>query len=227
VSPPTEVPFETTHEAGVARLQFVQTILETRILDRLLEFLAELAASDPAPPILICSLHPSVFLAGAHLGEIAGLDATTCVGYARRGRRVVRALGDYPAPAVAAIDGSCSGGGFDLALGCDTIVAGPNARFHHPGVRRGLVTGWSGTTVLPGWLGPSLVRRALVAAQPLTPKELATVGVVTEAHGDPVAHGMQLARDLAAIDSRRLHLWRLLRGPGFVDRFRATVVHKL
>jgi enoyl-CoA hydratase/carnithine racemase len=90
-----------------------------------------------------------------------------------------------------------------------------------------LVTGWSGTTVLPDWLGPRQVRRALVAAQPLTPDELAAVGLVTSVNGDPVTRGMEMARDLAAIDSSRLFLWRLLRRPGFVDRFRATVVHKL
>lgn len=227
MSPPNDLPFETSHGAGVTRLQFVQTILETRVLDRLLEFLAVQSQRGVPPPILLCSDHPTVFLAGAHLGEIAELDATTCIGYARRGRRVVQAFSEYPAPTVAAIDGSCSGGGFDLALGCDAIVAGPNARFHHPGVRRGLVTGWSGTTVLPGLLGPNLVRRALVAAQPLTPEELAAVGLVTKVNGDPVIRGMEMARDLAAADSRRMDLWRLLRGPGFVDRFRATVVHKL
>jgi enoyl-CoA hydratase/carnithine racemase len=227
VSPPTDLPFEAVREAGVTRLQFVRTILETRILDRLLEFLAQSARCDPVPPVVMCSRHPTVFLAGAHLGEIARLDATTCVRYARRGRRVVRALGEYPAPTVAAIDGSCSGGGFDLALGCDAIVAGSQASFQHPGVRRGLVTGWSGTTVLPEWLGSSLVRRALIAAQPLTPGELAAVGLVTTVHGDPVARGLEMARDLAALDSRRLVLWRSLREPGFVDRFRATVVHKL
>jgi enoyl-CoA hydratase len=227
VRPPAKRAFEAKHEADVTRLKFVQTILETLLLDQLLEFLEELAKSNPAPPILAYSHHPTVFLAGAHLGEIAGLDATACVGYARRGRQVVQAISDYPAPTVAAVDGSCSGGGFDLALACDVIVAGPNARFHHPGVRRGLVTGWSGTTVLPDCLGPRQVRRALVAAQPLTPDELAAVGLVTSVNGDPVTRGMEMARDLAAIDSSRLFLWRLLRRPGFVDRFRATVVHKL
>jgi enoyl-CoA hydratase/carnithine racemase len=43
----------------------------------------------------------------------------------------------------------CTGGGFDLALACDRIVAADTATFSHPGVRRGLVTGWGARSACP------------------------------------------------------------------------------
>ena len=94
-----------------------------------------LVEEDPVSPVVLRSAHPSVFLAGAHLAEIAALDAASCKPYADRGRRVVEHIENHPAPAVAAVNGSCSGGGFDLVLACDTIVAGAGASFQHSAAR--------------------------------------------------------------------------------------------
>jgi enoyl-CoA hydratase/carnithine racemase len=212
---------------GVTVLEFASPILSLDVLDGLSLTLETLAAENAPVPLVLCSAHPSVFLAGAHLAEIANLDASSSGPYARRGRRAIRNLEKHPAPTVAAINGSCSGGGFDLVLACDALIAGPGARFSHPGIRRGLVTGWSGTTRLPSALGSATARAALLETRELDPVFLSFHGAIHQTGEDPLATATEKALQMASLDPSRCRLWRALRGPGFIDRFHAFVVHKL
>lgn len=211
---------------GVLLVSLLRPVLAEEVLVEIGAVLATrfLGGVDP---MVLGSSHPTVFAAGADLGEIEKLDAAACVRYAELGRRVVRLLAEYPAPTVAAVRGSCYGGGFDLVLSCDRIIAGPKAVFQHPGVRRGLVTGWSGTTVLPETLGSSVARRVLVEGNPTTAAEMKDIGLVHEISDRPDLDAVQMAISLGALEPERFALWRSLSRPGFIDRFRATVVHKL
>ncbi len=215
-----------TRVPGAIILSFVSPILSRRVLDSLISTLESAAQGDVAP-LILSSDDPRVFLAGAHLGEIACIDAAASVAYARRGRQVVELLGGFPAPTIASVDGPCSGGGFDLVLACDLVVAGTRARFSHPGIRRGLVTGWSGTIRLPDALGVQAARTALLEARDLEADSLVASDAVILTEGDPLTGAIESARRLAALDPERWRLWRSLRGPGFVDRFRTSVIHKL
>ncbi|MDH3814807.1 MAG: enoyl-CoA hydratase/isomerase family protein [Acidobacteriota bacterium] len=212
---------------GVTVLEFESPILSLDVLDGLSSTLESLAVKDAPDPLVICSAHQSVFLAGAHLAEIADLDASSSGPYARRGRRAIRNLENHRAPVVCAINGTCSGGGFDLALTCDALIVGPGARFSHPGVRRGLVTGWSGTTRLPSALGSAAARAALLETRELDPTTLSFCGAILRTAENPLAAATEKARQMASLDPMRWSMWRGLRGPGFIDRFHAFVVHKL
>ena len=221
------VGIEIERQPGVSVVTFSSPILSLDVLDGLSLTLETLAAENAPVPLVLCSAHPSVFLAGAHLAEIANLDASSSGPYARRGRRAIRNLEKHPAPTVAAINGSCSGGGFDLVLACDALIAGPGARFSHPGIRRGLVTGWSGTTRLPSALGSATARAALLETRELDPVFLSFHGAIHQTAEDPLATATEKALQMASLDPSRCRLWRALRGPGFIDRFHAFVVHKL
>jgi enoyl-CoA hydratase/carnithine racemase len=199
-------------------------ILSLAVLDQIEESVAALEAE--AWPLVLRSEHPSVFLAGADLHEIADLDPSTCTGYAQRGRRVLRALERHPAPIVAAVHGFCAGGGFDLVLSCDAVIVGPRARFEHPGVRRGLVTGWSGSTRLPSAVGRPGSRSVLLECLGIDARAAVSCGLAASLSADPVRTAASTALRLSRLDPCRIELWRRLRGPRFVDRFRASVVHK-
>lgn len=215
------------HLPGVTVLEFASPILSLKALAGLSAALESLAAETKPDPLLLCSAHPSVFLAGAHLAEIATLDASSCGPYARNGRSAIGDLEQFPAPTIVAINGSCSGGGFDLILACDALIAGPGARFSHPGVRRGLVTGWSGTTSLPSALGSATARTALLETRELDPVAFSYHGAIVRTDENPIVAATEKAREMASLDPRRYRLWRGLRGSDFIDRFYAFVVHKL
>jgi enoyl-CoA hydratase len=197
------------------------------VLEGLRSTLEQLSSKSERRPVILHSGHGSVFLAGAHLGEIAVLDVVASASYARLGREVIEKVRSFPAPTVAAVNGSCTGGGFDLILACDVLVTGPNARFGHPGIRRGLITGWSGTTHLPTAAGRTNAVAALLETRELDADRLESRGSVRQVDDDPLAEACTVAQRLASLEPSRWRLWRALRGPDFIDRFHASVVHKL
>lgn len=192
-------------------LSFSSPVVTAAMLRELHGQLTRLAAEPSPAPLVLTSDHRRIFLAGADLSEIVALDPASSVAYARLGRRAIGALYSYPAPTVAAVDGSCSGGGFDLVLACDAVVASPAAWFSHPGVQRGLVTGWGGTSSLPRRLGRSMARLALFEGCSLAAAQLAKTGIVHTVTESPVASAYHLARRLATLHRSRLLLWRSLR----------------
>ena len=78
-------------DGGVTAITFNRPILTRAVLTELGRVLTVLAARDRPSPIVLASAHPTIFLAGAHLAEIAELDGHSCISYARLGRSVVAA----------------------------------------------------------------------------------------------------------------------------------------
>jgi enoyl-CoA hydratase/carnithine racemase len=216
-----------TRENGVLEIQLHAPLLAVAVLEALDSTLMAIADDSTPWPVVIRGGHPTIFLAGAHLAEIANLDATSARGYARRGRAVIDRLSHHPAPVVASVHGSCSGGGFDLVLGCDSVVAGPTTTFQHPGAARGLVTGWGGTERLTARIGRRLATAVLLEGRKLAAADALTLGLVHEIDTEPTATARRRARELAVLSPERLATWRQLRDGRFVDRFRAVMVHRL
>ena len=212
---------------GADHVVLTTPILSIGVLASLASTLRQLARQAAPGPLVLSSDHPTVFLAGADLREIATLDPTSCIRYAESGRAIVDLLENHPAPTVAASAGSCSGGGFDVVMACDAVVAGPAASFEHPGVRRGLVTGWSGTVAAPAAIGPSLSRALFIEGRRLDSQTALELGLVSRISADPVRGAVEKAHELARLHPSRVRLWRQLKRRRFVDRFRASVIHKL
>ena len=102
-------------------------------------------------------------------------------------------------PLIAAVEGFAMGGGFELALGCDLIVAAENAKFGLPEVKRGLIAAGGGVIRLPKRIPHHLAMEFLLTGEPVTGRragELGLVNRVTPA-GDAAAVALQLAEKLA------------------------------
>lgn len=216
-------PFRRERLGPVLALVFEQPLLRVSVLEALERALAE----APGEAVVLCSRHPRIFLAGADLGEILRLDHCTSRGYAEVGRRVLAGVAAHPRPVVAAVDGACTGGGFDLVLACDRVVVGAGARFAHPGVRRGLVTGWGGTTAAPPILGPAGSRRAFLTGLELSAAAAVAGGWAIAGGVSPAERAAFEADRLGRLHPARMAAWRSFRSGSFVDRFRAVVVHSV
>jgi enoyl-CoA hydratase len=116
------------------------------------------------------------FAAGADVGELA--DATPIELY--ENRRIDRwdAIRALRTPLVAAVSGYCLGGGCELAMACDLIVASETAQFGQPEINLGILPGAGGTQRLPRAVGKSLAMDVILTGRFLSADEALRAGLV-------------------------------------------------
>jgi enoyl-CoA hydratase len=150
------------------------------------------------------------------VGVLTGAGGTFCAGmdlkaFARGSRPVLPGRGfggltrvDVRKPLIAAVEGWALGGGFELVLACDLIVAAQDARFGFPEVTRGLVPSEGGLVRLPHRLPYHVALRVLLTGQPLPAPEAERYGLVSELTAPGAA--LDGALDLAAQVARNAPL---------------------
>jgi enoyl-CoA hydratase len=177
----------------------------TEMLSDLEEFAKALDTfSREASAVIIHSTRPAGFCAGADLRELyqgaAPLDVEARVAGVReflhRIHAVLNALDDSPLTTIAAVHGVCFGGGFELALACDLIIADKMARFCFPELRLGLIPGFGGIPRLKRDLGNAIVRDLLLTGRSMNAQKAAAVGLASQVAGEGEA--LRVARATAA-----------------------------
>ncbi|MCH7765017.1 MAG: enoyl-CoA hydratase/isomerase family protein [Acidobacteria bacterium] len=171
-------------------------------LERFVEALQ--AAEGQAHAVILRSTLPSGFCAGADLRELyrrmqelpqaermAGLRD-----FLKRIHKVMNALDASPLTTIAAVHGVTFGGGFELALACDLIIADKMARFCFPELRLGLIPGFGGIPRLKRDLGNALVRDLLLTGRSINATRAHAVGLVSQVTAEGQA--LKVARATAA-----------------------------
>ncbi len=149
-------------------------------------------ASEAQPLIIAGNTH--FFSVGADLNEIAELTGPEAFEFSRMGQTLMNAIAAFPAPVIAAVEGHCMGGGFDLALACHRRIAAPNAVFGHRGAALGLITGWGGTQRLPRLIGKGRALELFVAAERVTAQRAIAIGLIEAIAQDPIAEAVHQLR---------------------------------
>lgn len=140
----------------------VRNALNTALLARLASALDRLAGDLTCRALLICGAEGH-FAAGADIGEIENKTRADGEGDPRKGYwSRIRA---FPKPMVAAIDGFCLGGGFELALMADCLVLGATARLGLPETNLGLVPGAGGSQRLTALVGRARAMRMVLTGE--------------------------------------------------------------
>ena len=85
---------------------------------------------------------------------------------------------DYPKPLIAAVNGIALGGGFEVAMACDLVVAADNVQFGLPAVRRGIYAGGGGVHRLPRQVPLKLAMETLLTGTPMTAQRALEIGIV-------------------------------------------------
>jgi enoyl-CoA hydratase len=109
---------------------------------------------------------------------------------------VLNLIDASPAPTIAAVHGVTFGGGFELALACDLIIADKTARFCFPELRLGLIPGFGGIPRLKRDLGNAVVRDLLLTGRSISAAKAQAVGLVSQVVGEGSA--LRVARATAA-----------------------------
>lgn len=111
------------------------------------------AAEDDAVRAVVLTGGDSVFAAGADIGELAAHTATSILTDERP--RHWKTIREFPKPLIAAINGFSLGGGNELAMHADILIAGESAQFGQPEVNLGIIPGAGGTQRLTRAVGKS------------------------------------------------------------------------
>ncbi|HEX8816059.1 MAG TPA: enoyl-CoA hydratase/isomerase family protein [Terriglobales bacterium] len=162
--------------------------------------------------LIIYSRQSAGFCAGADLRELYWRSQELEKGAAQRGVReflerihaVMNRIDASPLTTIAAVHGVTFGGGFELALVCDLIIAGKMARFCFPELRLGLVPGFGGIPRLKRDLGNAVVRDLLLTGRSWNATKAQQAGLVSQVvgEGEALRVARATATQLAKFDRR-------------------------
>lgn len=156
-------------------------------------------SQDEAVRCIVLTGTEKAFCAGADLNEY--VDATTIDVLLRDMHLLWGAIAECPKPVIAAVNGYALGGGCELAMHADIIVAGKSATLGQPEVRIGLMPGAGGTQRLTRAIGKFRAMRLLLTGQSITAAEAFAMGLVSAVvpDGEVLPDALKLAGTVAAL----------------------------
>lgn len=182
-------------QVGLARINRprVRNALNSTVLRELAEAL-EGFDNDPAIGAMVITGDDQAFAAGADIKEMAGSSAIDMLtrSYIPQFDR----LRGIRKPVIAAVSGWCLGGGNELAMSCDMIVASETARFGQPEINLGVIPGAGGTQRLTRAVGKALAMEMVLNNRMLNAEEALNFGLIN--HVVPVERYLEEALQLAA-----------------------------
>ena len=174
--------------------------LNDQVRQRLASHFQTLGA-DPAIRVIVLTGDSRCFAAGADLRD---LSTSTAIGlYGRHGERYWEAIARCPKPVIAAVNGFALGGGCELAMHCDLIVAGESAQFAQPEIKVGVMPGAGGTQRLVRAVGKFQALRMLFTGCLVKAPQALAMGLVSEVVADEstLARALELATEIARLPS--------------------------
>jgi 3-hydroxyacyl-CoA dehydrogenase/enoyl-CoA hydratase/3-hydroxybutyryl-CoA epimerase/3-hydroxyacyl-CoA dehydrogenase/enoyl-CoA hydratase/3-hydroxybutyryl-CoA epimerase/enoyl-CoA isomerase len=172
---------------GIAVITFDQpdsraNTMGQAVLGEFEALLGKLAKRSDLRGLVIRSSKPGMFIAGADIRELGGARVTPeqIQAVTQRGLGVMAAVEALPFPSVAAIDGSCMGGGLELSLACDYRLAGshPKTELGLPEVKIGIIPAWGGTQRLTRLIGPALAAELICGGEAVNGQRARELGLV-------------------------------------------------
>jgi enoyl-CoA hydratase len=155
--------------------------------------------NDDTTRCIILTGGDRVFAGGADIRDMAERSPIELL--ARRGERFWQAIASCPKPIIAAVNGWALGGGCELAMHADIIVAGEGAKFGQPEVKVGIMPGAGGTQRLTRTVGKFLAMKILLTGEPFAARDAQSMGLVSEVVPDAevMPRAMVLAQAIAAM----------------------------
>jgi enoyl-CoA hydratase/3-hydroxyacyl-CoA dehydrogenase len=142
----------------------------------------ERVEADPTLRVVVLTGEGNAFVAGADIKEMVTKTPLEAREFTQLGHKVFRRIEEMDAIVIAAINGYALGGGMEMALACDIILASEKARVGLPEVGLGIHPGFGGTQRLPRLVGRWKAKELILTAQQLSAKEAKEIGLVNEVY---------------------------------------------
>jgi enoyl-CoA hydratase/carnithine racemase len=157
------------------------------------------AGEDEAVRCVVLTGNEKSFAAGADIKEMAGAGTIDMV--LRGTHKLWRTIAACPKPVIAAVNGFALGGGCELAMTCDIVIAGESAKFGQPEVKIGIIPGGGGTQRLTRVAGKYKAMRYILTGDLFGAKEAFEMGLVSEIVPDAEVEkrAIEMAQQVAAL----------------------------
>ncbi|MCU6677299.1 2,3-dehydroadipyl-CoA hydratase PaaF [Leclercia tamurae] len=158
----------------------------------------EAAATDSEISVCVISGNERFFAAGADLNEMAEKDLAATLNDIRP--QLWGRINAFSKPLIAAVNGYALGAGCELALLCDVVIAGDNARFGLPEITLGIMPGAGGTQRLIRSVGKSLASKMVLTGESITARQALAAGLVSDVYPETLT--LEYALQQAALMAR-------------------------
>ena len=172
-----------TRQGRVLHLTLNRPAARNALNNALLSELAttlEAAADDSEISVCVISGNERFFAAGADLNEMAEKDLAATLNDIRP--QLWARINAFSKPLIAAVNGYALGAGCELALLCDVVIAGENARFGLPEITLGIMPGAGGTQRLIRSVGKSLASKMVLTGESITARQALAAGLVSDVY---------------------------------------------
>ena len=176
----------------------VRNALNVAVRQQLADHFAALGA-DATTRCIIITGGEKVFAGGADLRDM--VDRSPVDLLLRHSERLWQPIASCPKPVIAAVNGYAVGGGCELAMLADIIVAGEGASFGQPEIRVGIMPGAGGTQRLTRAVGKFRAMRMLLTGEPVPARDALAMGLVSEVvpDADVLDTALRIAKTIAAM----------------------------
>ncbi len=170
--------------------------LNMQLVGELADALAEFDRDNEIRCMVITGAGDRAFAAGADIKEMSDKSPIEMM---LSGFEAWQRIKQIRKPLIAAVGGYALGGGCELALNCDMIVASENARFGQPEINLGVIPGAGGTQRLTRTVGKYLAMEMVLTGKPFTAEQMAQHGLVNQVvpKGEHLTAALKLAREVA------------------------------
>lgn len=174
--------------------------LNAATLAEIADAVARIAGDPDARVLLVTGMGDKAFVAGADISAMQSMSTLEAQAFSEQGTRVMQAVEALPIPVIALVNGYALGGGCELAMACDWIVASERAVFGQPEVSLGIPPGFGGTQRLARLIGRALAMELVTTGRQIKADEALRVGLanIVVAPEKLAEKGLELARLIAS-----------------------------
>ncbi|XXG77917.1 hypothetical protein AAC387_Pa08g1970 [Persea americana] len=189
-------------DTGIVKVELdrpeVKNAIGKDMLKRLQDTLKSISEDSKANVVMICSLVPKVFCAGADLKERKLMSPSEVHFFVNSLRSTFSYLEALSIPTIAVIEGAALGGGLEMILACDLRICGEHAVFGLPETGLAIIPGAGGTTRLPRIVGKAVAKELIFTGRKIVGKDALLMGLVNHCvpAGEAYLKALQVAREI-------------------------------
>lgn len=157
----------------------VLNALNLKVIAELTQAFTAVGGTPDVRVVILAGAGDRAFIAGADIGAMSQMGPKEAMAFSRAGQRLTTTMENIPQIIIAKVQGFALGGGCEVAMACDIVVAVKRAKFGQPEVGLGLIAGFGGTQRLVRRVGLPLALDILTASRTLTGEEAAAAGLIS------------------------------------------------